>query len=226
MQTFQATVRSDSRAGLRKAAHAGGVGVYARHGKRWLDIVLVLAVAPLALFLVAVIGFLILLDGGQPFFSQQRVGRGGRCFRMWKLRTMERNADSLLLAHLSQSQAARAEWSSTQKLRSDPRVTGLGRWLRKSSLDELPQLWNVLLGDMSLVGPRPMLPAQRALYPGQAYYALRPGLTGPWQVSSRNGCAFAERAVFDAAYGQALSFRTDMRLMLATVRVVLRGTGH
>lgn len=224
MQAYQATVRPDSRVRLRKAAPS--VGIYARHGKRWIDIALVLAVAPLALLLVAVIGFLIVLDGGQPFFSQQRVGRGGRCFRMWKLRTMERNADSLLLAHLAQSQSAQAEWSSTQKLRSDPRVTGLGRWLRKSSLDELPQLWNVLRGDMSLVGPRPMLPAQRALYPGQAYFTLRPGLTGPWQVSSRNGCAFAERAAFDAAYGQALSFKTDMRLMLATVRVVLRGTGH
>jgi lipopolysaccharide/colanic/teichoic acid biosynthesis glycosyltransferase len=110
-------------------------------------------------------------------------------------------------------------------LRDDPRVTRLGRLLRKSSLDELPQLWHVLTGDMSLVGPRPMLPEQRALYPGTAYYALRPGITGPWQVAGRNDLAFARRADFDREYEANLSLATDLKLLAATLRAVLRGTG-
>jgi lipopolysaccharide/colanic/teichoic acid biosynthesis glycosyltransferase len=102
----------------------------------------------------------------------------------------------------------------------------MGRLLRKSSLDELPQLWNVLVGDMSLVGPRPMMPAQQVLYPGRAYFRLRPGITGPWQVSHRNETTFAARAGFDAEYERDLSFVTDTRLLFATVRVVLRATGY
>ena len=100
-----------------------------------------------------------------------------------------------------------------------------GRFLRRSSLDELPQLWNVLAGDMSLVGPRSMMPCQQALYPGEAYYRLRPGLTGPWQVSDRHASAFADRARFDRDYEQALSLATDLRILAATLRAVLRGTG-
>ena len=112
--------------------------------------------------------------------------------------------------------------------KTGPRVisTKVGRLIRKTSLDELPQLWNVLTGDMSLVGPRPMMPAQAPLYPGQAYYRLRPGLTGYWQISSRNESSFAERAGFDSRYAAELSLRTDVRVLFSTVRVVLRGTGY
>jgi lipopolysaccharide/colanic/teichoic acid biosynthesis glycosyltransferase len=134
-------------------------------------------------------------------------------------------AEARLAAHLAADPAARAEWDRSQKLREDPRVTPLGRLLRRSSLDELPQLWNVLAGDMSLVGPRPMMPCQQALYPGEAYYRLRPGLTGPWQVSDRHASAFADRARFDRDYEQALSLATDLRILAATLRAVLRGTG-
>ena len=105
-------------------------------------------------------------------------------------------------------------------------ITRFGRVLRKSSLDELPQLWNVLLGDMSLVGPRPMMPCQRDLYPGSAYYRLRPGITGPWQVSRRNESTFADRARFDTDYDQTLSLGTDLGLLISTVRVVVRATGY
>lgn len=199
---------------------------YDAFGKTWLDRMLVVIAAPVVLLVVVLLAGLVALDGGRPFFSQPRVGRGGRVFRLWKLRTMVPDAEVRLATLIRTDPSARAEWDSHQKLRDDPRITRLGRLLRRTSLDELPQLWNVLLGDMSLVGPRPMLPAQRALYPGTDYYALRPGLTGPWQVSERNGCSFAERAAFDAEYRRRLSPGTDLGLIVATVRVVLRGTGQ
>jgi lipopolysaccharide/colanic/teichoic acid biosynthesis glycosyltransferase len=135
------------------------------------------------------------------------------------------DADQKLETYLASDPAARAEWDEKQKLVHDPRITRVGRLIRKSSLDELPQLLNVLMGDMSLVGPRPMMPDQRALYPGRAYYDLRPGITGPWQVSERNETSFADRARFDDKYHHDLSLATDLRLLGCTVKVVLRATG-
>ena len=161
----------------------------------------------------------------RPFYTQTRVGKGGRQFRMWKLRSMVVDADSRMDAYLASNPAARAEWDSTQKLQQDPRVTPLGQFLRKSSLDELPQLWNVLTGDMSLVGPRPMMPNQQIMYPGTAYYALRPGITGYWQTAGRSRTTFEARAEFDAAYEQDLTLMTDVRILARTVGVVLNGTG-
>jgi len=145
---------------------------------------------------------------------------------MLKLRTMVPNAEKQLESYLARNAEARLEWNSTQKLKSDPRITRLGKFLRKTSLDELPQLWNVLIGDMSLVGPRPMMPSQRPLYHGLAYYNLRPGITGIWQVSERNESAFSKRAEFDTEYDEILSFRKDLGLLWSTVRVVLKGTGY
>jgi lipopolysaccharide/colanic/teichoic acid biosynthesis glycosyltransferase len=145
---------------------------------------------------------------------------------MWKLRTMVDNADERLEAYLEANPEARSEWDSSQKLKDDPRITRVGRMLRRTSLDELPQVLNVLTGDMSLVGPRPMMPSQRTLYPGSAYYRLRPGITGSWQVTDRNDSTFADRARFDTAYERELSLATDVKILLATVRVVLRGTGY
>jgi len=193
--------------------------------KRVLDVFIVVSAAIFVLPTVVFLACLIRLNGGRAFYSQQRVGQSGRIYTMWKLRSMTQNADADLEAHLEINPEARAEWDSTQKLKNDPRITPLGRILRKSSLDELPQLWNVLKGDMSLVGPRPMLPEQQVMYPGTAYYKLRPGITGMWQVSKRNESTFADRARFDAQYDRRLSFITDIKLLLATVRVVLRGTG-
>jgi exopolysaccharide production protein ExoY len=116
---------------------------------------------------------------------------------MWKLRSMVADADDHLARYLRENPEAREEWARHQKLRNDPRITPYGRFLRKLSLDELPQLWNVLKGDMALIGPRPMMPHQRALYHGLAYYAMRPGVSGFWQVSDRNDAEFVSRVYFD-----------------------------
>jgi lipopolysaccharide/colanic/teichoic acid biosynthesis glycosyltransferase len=194
--------------------------------KRLLDVTFVLATAVVTVPLVIVLAAAIWVNGGKPFYSQTRVGRGGRLFRIFKLRTMVPDAEAILARRLEESPELRAEWESTQKLKEDPRITPFGRLLRKSSLDELPQLLNVLLGDMSLVGPRPMMDSQVSLYPGTAYYRLRPGLTGFWQISDRNQCDFADRARFDEAYDRSLTFGTDLKVLFATVLVVLRGTGY
>ncbi len=199
---------------------------YRIFGKRCLDIGLVLIAAPIVFMVVMILAAFVALDGSNPFYFQKRVGRDGRTFTMWKLRSMVRNADAKLEAYLGQNPEARKEWNSTQKLKSDPRITRIGSILRKSSLDELPQLWNVLIGDMSLVGPRPMMLCQKNIYPGRDYYALRPGITGPWQVSARNSSTFADRAKFDTRYNRSLSLKADVNLILATVKVVLRATGH
>lgn len=191
-----------------------------------IDILLVLAAAPIVVPIVAIFALSIAVGGGNPFYMQRRIGRNGRVFRMWKLRTMVPNADEKLEQYLSGNPEARREWDSKQKLKDDPRITAMGKALRKTSLDELPQLFNVLIGDMSLVGPRPMMVGQKALYPGTTYFALRPGITGLWQVSDRNECGFAGRADYDDTYYRELSFGTDMSILGATIGVVCRGTGY
>ena len=201
-------------------------GAYRGSLKRVFDTIAVLASIPVVLPLILLLAFLVMRRGGSPFYRQVRIGKGGRLYTMWKLRTMVRNADATLETYLATDPAARNEWDTTQKLKADPRITPFGQFLRRSSLDELPQLWNVLCGDMSLVGPRPMMPEQASLYPGEAYYTLRPGITGLWQVSARNATTFADRAHYDARYDQDISLVTDLRILAATVRVVLRGTGY
>lgn len=201
-------------------------GLYNRFGKRVLDILLVVLAAPLVVPVVLLMAMIVALDGGRPFYSQLRLGRDGQAYRIWKMRTMVNDADARLERYLAANPEARAEWDHSQKLKNDPRITRFGALLRKTSIDELPQLWNVLRGDMSLVGPRPMMLCQRALYPGMDYESMRPGITGPWQVSKRNACGFADRAKFDSFYRENLSFFTDLRLLFATFRVVLRGTGY
>ena len=200
-------------------------GAYRNVFKRLLDIGSILLAAPAVVPVVAGLVIAVACDGGNPFYSQMRVGRGGRAFRMWKLRSMVAGADALLEAHLAAEPAARQEWDETQKLQADPRITRFGRVLRRSSLDELPQLWNVLMGDMSLVGPRPMMLNQRDMYSGEAYYALRPGITGYWQTAGRSRTSFAARADIDTAYEAEVSLATDLRILWRTVSVVLRGTG-
>ncbi|TNC50397.1 sugar transferase [Rubellimicrobium rubrum] len=200
--------------------------LYQSYVKRILDIFLVLIALPAVLPMTLIIALAIKRDGGPAFYSQARVGRNGEIFRMWKLRSMVVDAERKLDELLDHDIAARLEWIETQKLKRDPRITPLGQLIRKTSLDELPQLWNVLIGDMSLVGPRPFMPEQMELYPGDDYYRLRPGLTGLWQVHDRNGTSFAARAIFDARYNAEVSFWTDMRVMFATVAVVARKTGY
>lgn len=199
--------------------------VYRSLFKRPLDIALVLLTSPVILSAILVLALLVMRDGGRPFYSQQRIGKNGRLYRMWKLRSMVVDADQRLADHLQENPEARSEWLLTQKLRDDPRVTRFGRFLRKSSMDELPQLWNVFRGDMSLVGPRPMLPEQQAMYDGTGYYSLRPGITGFWQTSERNRSSFSARAFYDDRYERSVSFSTDLGLLMRTVAVVMRATG-
>jgi exopolysaccharide production protein ExoY len=184
------------------------------------------ACGPFWLPLMVLGALLVALDGNNPFYTQERIGRNGRVFRIMKLRSMVPGADEVLVNYLVANPEARAEWDATQKLKSDPRITTVGRILRKTSLDELPQLINVLVGDMSLVGPRPIMVNQKALYPGRRYYDMRPGLTGLWQVSDRNDCAFVERVRFDDAYHRIMSFWTDAAILVRTIKVVVRGTGY
>jgi lipopolysaccharide/colanic/teichoic acid biosynthesis glycosyltransferase len=201
-------------------------GLYRNSLKRAFDILAVLIGAPIVLPVCILLALLIRRDGGSVFYTQKRIGLDGREFRIYKFRSMVPDAARRLAEHLASDPAARAEWDVSQKLKKDPRITTIGRIIRKASLDELPQLLNVLKGDMSLVGPRPMMPEQRALYPGSSYYALRPGLTGYWQVSARNDSSFADRAKFDNDYARDLSFGTDMKVLLKTVGVVARCTGY
>lgn len=201
-------------------------GLYEARFKRVFDLSVVVLVLPFILPLMICLAIMVRHDGGPVFYSQQRVGRGGRIYRIWKLRTMVVDADRMLKSYLDENPLAAVEWASTQKLKNDPRITPIGVLLRKCSLDELPQLLNVLTGEMSLVGPRPMLPEQQDMYPGLAYYTQRPGITGSWQVSQRNESSFAERARFDTEYIANVSFINDIKLLYATVGVVVRGTGY
>jgi exopolysaccharide production protein ExoY len=166
-------------------------------------------------------------DRGPVFFVHRRIGYGGRPFGCVKFRTMVPNGDEVLRSHLEASPAAAREWAETRKLKADPRVTELGLILRKSSLDELPQLFNVLRGDMSLVGPRPIVPAEARMY-GQelaAYLRSRPGLTGAWQVSGRSDESYASRVLMDRNYVEKWSLWRDVIIMVKTVPALLTARG-
>ena len=194
-------------------------------GKRMLDVTLIVLAMPVVLPVLLLLAALVALSGGSPIYVQDRVGLGGRTFRLSKLRTMVRDADDRLAEYLAANPSARSEWNLRQKLTHDPRITAFGSFLRRSSLDELPQLFNVLRGDMSLVGPRPMMVSQRNQYPGTAYYRLRPGLTGPWQIGARHLTTFADRSIFDDQYENRHGLVYDLSILLRTVRVVATGTG-
>ena len=226
VKSANVTHQAPSRPAFVPRRTAAPEGFYRKFAKRAFDITLIVLSAPLVLPLIALLALCVTLGGGKPFYTQERLGLNGRTYRIWKLRTMVPNADEVLEDHLAQDPALRAEWNSKQKLLNDPRITKIGHVLRKCSFDELPQLWNVLRGDMSLVGPRPMMVSQKELYPGTDYYDLRPGITGMWQISDRNDATFADRAKYDTAYNTELSFVTDAKILFGTVRVVLNGTGH
>ena len=200
--------------------------LYRHKAKRLVDIAIVISVAPIALPFILLMAWLIALDGHNPFYSQERIGKGGRVFRLWKLRTMVYRADALLDAFLDENPEAKAEWLASQKLKNDPRITLVGRILRKTSMDELPQLWNVLNGSMSIVGPRPMMLKQKSSYLGKGYYRLQPGITGLWQVSDRNEGEFVGRVRYDDLYDRTISLRTYLWVLMRTVVVVVRCTGY
>jgi len=199
--------------------------LYVRRWKRVFDLALAVPLfvmlAPLMAMLLAVVS----LDGSNPLFSQNRVGRGGRIFRCWKIRSMVTDASERLAQLLASDPAAAAEWAEDQKLTDDPRITRIGGFLRRTSLDEMPQLWNVIVGDMSLVGPRPVLEEELQRYGvhSATYKSLSPGLTGPWQVKARNTVSYDERVMMDASYARYYSLLGDLYLVLMTaVSVVLR----
>ncbi|MCB1336588.1 MAG: sugar transferase [Maritimibacter sp.] len=208
--------------GTRPAEHTW----YLRRGKRMMDVALVLLAAPFILPVVMLTALALWLEGGMPFYHQDRMRADGTRYRILKLRTMVMNADKMLGELLANDAELRREWDETQKLKNDPRITRVGRVLRVTSLDELPQLWNVLTGEMSLIGPRPMLPDQVAIYDGPIYWGMRPGLSGLWQVSDRNDRNFDYRAEMDRVYRRKVSFREDVSIIFRTVGVMLKRTGY
>lgn len=183
-----------------------------------------IVVSPLILGIACISWF----QGRPAFFGHRRVGQDGLPFVCWKLRTMHVESDLRLERHLRTCPEAAQEWADTFKLKTDPRVTCLGRILRATSLDELPQLWNVLRGDMSVVGPRPITFEELSKFEDclSAYTVCRPGLTGLWQIASRQGVPFSERLRLDCEYAQAMSLALDLRILGATMRAIAKCTGY
>jgi Undecaprenyl-phosphate galactose phosphotransferase WbaP len=195
--------------------------------KRGIDIVLAIG---LLIFFAPLMGLLALLvrrDGGPALFYHERIGRGGVPFKCIKYRTMRSDAREVLAELLARDPDAAREWQRDFKLRNDVRVTSIGRILRRTSLDELPQLFNVLRGDMSLVGPRPIIAEEVSRYGARIryYYLCRPGLTGLWQVTGRNDTGYARRVAFDTQYAQQFSLWGDFVILAKTVVIVLNQRG-
>ena len=199
-----------------------------RFTKSILDCCLTILLGLFALPLFLIIMVAVKLDSPGPiFYGQHRLGRGARPFKAWKFRSMVTNADEVLQHHLIANHLYREEWEKERKLKSDPRITRVGRLLRRTSLDELPQLWNVLRGEMSLVGPRPIVDAEVAHYADkfELYKRVPPGITGLWQVSGRNDVTYSERVNLDAYYVRNWSVWLDIYILLRTIWVVLIGDG-
>jgi len=196
--------------------------------KRSLDIFLILLAAPLLFLTLGAVALVVMLSSPGPiFYSHRRIRKNGAFFSMWKFRTMCVNSAEVLEEYLSHHPDARVEWNKTHKLRHDPRITPIGSFLRRYSLDELPQMWNVLAGHMSLVGPRPIVAAEVEKYADsfECYCRVRPGLTGLWQVSGRSELAYSERVALDCEYVNRWSMRKDFKILLKTFNVVINQDG-
>jgi exopolysaccharide production protein ExoY len=167
------------------------------------------------------------LQGGPVVISHRRVGYAGRCFSCFKFRSMATDADTMLRRHLDANPEARREWETSRKLKDDPRITPLGYVLRKTSMDELPQLLNVLCGEMSLVGPRPIVFDEAIKYGDNIvdYLCVRPGLTGMWQVNGRSDVSYSERVALDVSYSRTRSFNKDVGILFKTIHVMLGSKG-
>jgi lipopolysaccharide/colanic/teichoic acid biosynthesis glycosyltransferase len=177
---------------------------------------------------MGLVSLLVMISSPGPiFYSHRRIRRHGAFFSMWKFRTMCVNSAEVLEEYLSQNPNARAEWNRDHKLRHDPRITPIGSFLRRYSLDEFPQLWNVLAGHMSLVGPRPIVAAEVEKYGDsfECYCRVKPGLTGLWQVSGRSEVTYDERVALDCDYVNHWSLRRDLKILLKTFRAVLKQDG-
>ncbi len=195
---------------------------------RLLDVTIaamaIIALLPLAIILILVIK---LSDPGPAVFGHARVGRNNRSFRCLKFRTMVMDAEDRLIALLTNDAVARAEWILNHKLTDDPRITRIGRFLRTTSLDELPQLWNIVRGEMSLVGPRPIVVEEVERY--GRYFAdytnIRPGLTGLWQISGRSNTSYRRRVALDVAYSRSYDVKLYLRILVLTVPAVVLQRG-
>jgi lipopolysaccharide/colanic/teichoic acid biosynthesis glycosyltransferase len=196
--------------------------------KRCCDVLLVLVFMPVILFVVGLVAAVIKLSSPGPvLYSHRRIRKGGAFFSMWKFRTMCVDSAEVLEEYLARHPEARAEWNKSHKLREDPRITPVGLFLRRYSLDELPQLWNVLAGKMSLVGPRPIVAAEVEKYGDcfDCYCRVKPGLTGLWQVSGRSTVSYEVRVALDCEYVKRWSLMRDVVILLKTFSTVLNQDG-
>jgi Undecaprenyl-phosphate galactose phosphotransferase WbaP len=208
--------------------HNGRLIAGMRFVKRTMDLTVALAVLPIAGLLTLVLAVLTCMTSPGPlFYGHSRIGRHGRKFKVWKFRTMHVDSDRMLAAHLGANRDARIEWEMQQKLRDDPRITRLGKLLRSTSLDELPQVWNVLKGDMSLVGPRPIVQAEVCRYGNgiDLYAAVKPGISGLWQVSGRTDISYTERVELDLFYIRHWSPWLDLYILAKTVFTLAQRSG-
>jgi Undecaprenyl-phosphate galactose phosphotransferase WbaP len=199
-----------------------------RLAKYCLDILLTAIGGTLLLPLVAAIALAVKLDSpGPAFYGHTRIGRGQKHFIAWKFRSMRTDGDRLLAEYLKQHPDERATWERERKLKRDPRVTWLGQWLRRTSLDELPQLWNVLRGEMSLAGPRPIVDEEIPVYGDgfELYLKVRPGITGLWQISGRSDTSYEERVKLDEYYVRNWSIWLDIYILVKTVWTAIRAEG-
>jgi Undecaprenyl-phosphate galactose phosphotransferase WbaP len=193
-----------------------------------MDIFLVLLCAPVLIPLILVIVVVVRFSSPGPvFYSHRRIRRNGEFFSMWKFRTMCQNSSEVLEHYLQRHPEARAEWNKSHKLRYDPRITSVGSFLRRYSLDELPQMWNILTGQMSLVGPRPIVAAEVEKYGDcfSCYCRVKPGLTGLWQVSGRSTLAYPKRVALDCHYVETWSLLGDLIILIKTFPSVVNQDG-
>jgi len=229
-------VKQDKIVSARDSASAEGSGLetakprvsfYTQYGKRMFDLAFATLLLPLLLPIMLVIA-LGMAHKGKIIFGHRRVGRGGKEFTCYKFRTMIVGAEEYLENYFAKNSKAAAEWAETYKLKDDPRITRLGRVLRGTSLDELPQLWNVIRGDMSFVGPRPVTRGELVKYGEhtRAYLSVCPGITGPWQVNDRGVGSFSNRVLQDATYVASINFTWDAKIIAQTALVPLKLSGQ
>jgi undecaprenyl-phosphate galactose phosphotransferase len=214
---------------IHDAPYFAAPSLYEQYGKRAFDIFASLALLILFSPVVLVLALAVAVTSGLPvFYGGTRLGKNGASFKIWKLRTMVPDAEALIEQWKQKGTEEGIVYFQSYKLRKDPRITPLGRFLRKTSLDELPQLWNVLRGDMSLVGPRPIVEQELEKYgdDARAFLSVRPGITGLWQVKGRNDVDYPERADLELEYVWRLSWRQDASVLLKTLPVLLRRNGR
>ncbi|WP_170416477.1 sugar transferase [Ruegeria atlantica] len=218
---------SQSRSSNSEIQHRNGDGWYGL-GKSLFDRIFAFSALVFFAPFIGLISLAILISDGKPiFFAHKRIGRDGKSFNCLKFRTMARDAEDRLEKILESDPEARAQWESQQKLDDDPRITTVGEFFRKTSLDELPQFWNVIKGDMAIVGPRPIVASEVSHYGDHFddYLSVKPGITGHWQVNGRSKTTYAERVAMDVDYVRNRSFPRDITIILKTIKVILMADG-